>query len=1489
MATYQDIEERSSLWGASAAAAPIIGFGIGMRNHWQDLATAVKRPLYDYTSAAKRVRELGSLVEPAVTSEIRPLEYFGNMITGSANHGEMKHDIARAAYESIMAGNKPTAHKQAYAAFQGILANSSTPLEAYGQAAKTIGAYGGNANLFEKEIEKITRGNVYNKEFGATIISQAILPSRPDRVDLRSLSSGERAAYEKIQASLKEILGEKSIGKSSLVSVGGVRMMRTNVKGSSARIDLPLGETDILPLGKNFEQRYVLRKGYDLSRGSTKGLEAIGYAESYLSALRAEKDKARSAKHAVINTNARLIDNLNANEAGKRLAIWQHPEEFLTSGGLAKRKLIPLQSVYSGKNMTPDVLDEALASGLFGGTSQGAIGSGTLYRQDVRRMLYGNALGEMFPTSQMPLRFLREEWGLSAEAKALASGDRFRFSGSLGKYMHRLERPFVGPEYNRLMGIETELGDWASNETQKALSFSGREAHVAPQLLTFYAKPGAGGFESAAAREALAKEMGLISTKVSGTMEFERVVSKQIRYAPGLDINQAVQEVIEANRNGLQIGQSIKLSSPVPLNQGQMIGIGAEGRAVRGGGVEGITQEIIGARPVKKDVVAVYLREKYRMQEGMIGKMFGDATKNMMKAQDQRVINEMIGAVAAGAKTAIGGNTVNAFMSAERLAKTPYALFAQQMSAMSLFAAEGLDNFDINKADVWRKASPAARGFLSNQVNYLGLNEAAASAGQVSTEELQYILQKRIVGGARILGLMGEEHAPSIFGMIPQAQLARMAEEGLLSEAETKMISGSKGVYGLESMFLGDLPMEGGAGGRMKMDPAGIRLLAQKSYAGDATLGSDLAADIVTRFEKPKGLLAAQRMQESLVGMGPGKLEALLGPEAVAINKAGPVGEAGQWLDLGKGVEAFGGASRIYRPGMSEMSAMLPVSAKGEVFQSELSKAFGELQAAAGGETESIEAAAKNLRDVGFREYANLSSASSRVYGTRQLTAERMSQEMTERMGGAAGISRRTGEEMFDELIERSSAADQEGLRAMRERFVAGEDIGGMLGRHPHVSPESIQASRFRMMREAKDYMIYTPREMGMVGDVLTDLSQDVGMKADYDKDMLTASFIKNKDLESRVSRLTTNEIQENYNKYLANHYMLDRAIKEKEVPGATLRGLAAEQAEARTAAYGKMAAGETNIALQKMKLAVSANKPEHYNELAAMFWHIEERASINAKHGMVAGADLYKRLGAAVETADEDALAGVFRDVFGEGRELSTELKGKSYSLDYSPTKAARTSVEALRASQREVELSHELAAASKGSRQLTRERMAEHLAFSREGLSLDVGQRMVRGIEEGEGNILSMASRRIKGLTNKASQVASVMSRAKKPLVLGALAGAAIMMSAPAVSGSLKNPNKEGPAGGHNVDMMNSMPPSGPGMSIPKARIQRSPRTYSLPSSRMTGSYDSRDLDKDYNGAMRYASSMNSSSVNARMHVNDNRSAMDPRMLANKIHEQM
>jgi hypothetical protein len=405
------------------------------------------------------------------------------------------------------------------------------------------------------------------------------------------------------------------------------------------------------------------------------------------------------------------------------------------------------------------------------------------------------------------------------------------------------------------------------------------------------------------------------------------------------------------------------------------------------------------------------------------------------------------------------------------------------------------------------------------------------------------------------------------------------------------------------------------------------------------------------------------------------------------------------------------------------------------------------------------------------------------------------------------------------------------------------------------------------------------------IKDKFVDMSANVGMRGDFDKDAYALGVISDKANLDNAAKSLANPGE--YDQYLFNHY----ALKEK-VDMNKAASVASSLQEARIGQYGKavetkIATGRVNESLTKMKLGLMYNAPEKYKGLAPVFAELEQAAI--SKHG-VAGAALYEELASAYTKGDEGSMTKLFEGFLG-GSEINVKggFNGKN-DLSYNLTaKEASKAVMDSRTNIDDIYAEHQAAKIASGKKQVQSVDQALELTNRLRSGSMDPAKTLMYQNQGRVAQTGEKANRLLRQAGTKATAFGKAFSKVKGPALIGAAAAAGIALMAPSVSGTL-SPKSEGTSGGRTMSG-NDLGYGGPGMSPPQPRVMSSPKTYDVGGLR-SGSRANISMSLDNansSGPFQKYSRQLSKGADVRIRTTDDRSVMDPQRLANKVQERL
>jgi hypothetical protein len=1469
---YND-DERSSLWGLGALSALAGGTTYALLKHGQTFKDAFRAgssdlPMATANAASQTTRFAG---RAAIDSSIPAgsdaiMNALRNMSSSQVNRG----DLRGLGYRAIMSGGKTT-HEEAMRALSSM--DQFTDIgDIYNSLASTVSKSSGDTSVLTRGITGL--GSSSRASAGGVLSSGITGVSSAQPISsLSQLGPKYRSRLEQIQGEFASAF--KASGIDSGVAWEDVRMVSDTIRGKQVNVPVLTGhlagETLNIPLanvgktygGANLSSRYVTRKAY--MSGGRKLSYADLVTKSTVDAIRSSTNKS-NLKDNVRHANQFLIDAMNDRDSAARAAaVWFQPESMMTSGGLAKARLISQEAVPYG------AVSEAAATNLIGKgfhpyVSPDAAAKNILTTRNLVRDVYGDLGGLIEGSPELrPMQGIRSEWGATEKAKRAATP----FKGTFGQYYNRLDPKMKGSAYDRLMYGGRDIMH--------------RQAYSAPQQFAFYAKPGPVGWRSEKLNRMLAPEQGVISGKGAEMMEYERIFQKKIAIDKGLVANEDLLSGLQGKKYGGEV-------TPMSIGQGSRIGI------EKGTGKEVFlesNQSVIGAELSGPNEAKAYIRETRKLTEDEYFKMFGLTNKSVVtKTNDLGSYLKLAGLDV----TNIGGQDIEALYYGKMVARNPTALAMQQIEAVSKFVSD--KTLGEVPADI--------HAFLSNPTEALGVKNILSSGA----EDAHYQIQKNLVGLAKGWGLSQREMNLS-FGLMDRGHISRMAKEGVLGWREAAGISRSSGVIGLDKGRLGDLVTEGGSGGLGSFEQSGFRLLSMKGEEGKM-----FAAEMASRLQGKGELSAIEKMEATVLGQE-GIISRFKRGSAtenfIDLAADNLIQQEGRFVNVGRKLREFGNASSIYVPGLNEANELLsPVSAGGKSIESPLARSLANFQRALQGGSvgEELESAAASLRNTVGQISAQQSSGAGKILGSAYLGGIRKDTAMGRLHTDAVRMSPATANQMFGNLIERASGDQRTFLEEQLAGMHSNTPVYGAVWRHPTTGPESLQFSKMVIDKELADNLVAMPYAAGKIqfqdGRVHNvDVSSLVGQAGDFDADHYNVAAIANRDTSARIAKRYQHQAANGYTNYLFNHYamkdMMDGKMSTKQV-----LSVASEDAISKAQrGYGilgrpKRSTGQVNVALQKFKLALGSANPEGYRPIAEALFHLEQAAI--SKHGeTLGGGSLFQDISSAASgkfsrEKSTDMMESVFTRLMGEKRSISGKVMNAAgewseHTLNYDPRQMADTLVGSLEARRSDVNAAMKAQKISKGREaKLSLNDLTEAFNSRRQG-SIDPAIAMPQRIFGGEADKFTQKASSLLGRGQaKASAFMGALGKAKKPIMAGAAIAAGIMLMAPPVSGRIGS--GEGARGGGGMSSDSFGPSGGEGMLPPPPRPNIAPKVYDMGSGRQTTRANIRmhvnDLDRSSRDFMQSAREL-SNGGQVHIRARDDRAALDPRMLANKIQERL
>lgn len=218
------------------------------------------------------------------------------------------------------------------------------------------------------------------------------------------------------------------------------------------------------------------------------------------------------------------------------------------------------------------------------------------------------------------------------------------------------------------------------------------------------------------------------------------------------------------------------------------------------------------------------------------------------------------------------------------------------------------------------------------------------------------------------------------------------------------------------------------------------------------------------------------------------------------------------------------------------------------------------------------------------------------------------------------GLSETYARRMFDEVMD-SGIYDNTQMKAMRESFFKGQDIGGVLARHPFIGQYSLQPVNFRLLRGVEDAVVTIPSmnvNMKLGGSdeySPINISPLVGMGGDKDADMY-AAFLVRPDIEKKIRTTFTNQNNE-YTRAMMQHNVRAQLLKAKAAKAGILDISIEEKmiADAKKLGTAQEWVGKISAELSPARQAVSTNMKGQMSADSMFLLEWLEQTPISGKH----------------------------------------------------------------------------------------------------------------------------------------------------------------------------------------------------------------------------------------------------------------------------------
>lgn len=455
-------------------------------------------------------------------------------------------------------------------------------------------------------------------------------------------------------------------------------------------------------------------------------------------------------------------------------------------------------------------------------------------------------------------------------------------------------------------------------------------------------------------------------------------------------------------------------------------------------------------------------------------------------------------------------------------------------------------------------------------------------------------------------------------------QLNAVFRRAGITAAERKMIGQADFILGAPTFYFGDYPLLN-PWERGSVDPRGIKelLLQDWKTEGGENVGRIIARELESRRLPAQGLAEMENVLYSMAGKGPQGLQTLSPEEAITRLKAG----AGGFMMQVPGTEALQTKS-VYVPSEARLMNYFTSEAGEELPQTllsdymKLANASIAQQAGEAGAQESLDLAAKGIRDSVYKQWLLSVEARGQIAGT---TAPVMQSwlgraqhfETAEEFAASAkaftvGVGRETVRESFEDMIRLASTeAERTAIRKQMQTVMeTGEGIG-LVWRHPMIFPFSTAPVRYRITDQST-HGIHFPTIT--IGQKKVDVSEMLAMAADTDFDRANFAVVADQKVMSALDTLANDT---RYKRQFAQVMEMQSDLETfaKENIGSVSTDYNKAEGLKRLASM-QVATPEVSVAAQKLKNALHhAQSPEQKAVLSSLVTQLEQRA-IQAKKG---------------------------------------------------------------------------------------------------------------------------------------------------------------------------------------------------------------------------------------------------------------------------------
>jgi hypothetical protein len=500
-----------------------------------------------------------------------------------------------------------------------------------------------------------------------------------------------------------------------------------------------------------------------------------------------------------------------------------------------------------------------------------------------------------------------------------------------------------------------------------------------------------------------------------------------------------------------------------------------------------------------------------------------------------------------------------------------------------------------------------AQRFVANPVTFSRFME---NKSLVNNQYSHENFVKNLMSFATQQGLSKEEFG-SVFGAVPHVLGQDWAREqiqslGLGQDYGLEMFRGFAGGAS-QSVFADKYP---GTGGLASVEPRAFDILTGGQYG---QLGNEIAEELKGRLfqsnpDTVSSHLALTKTLQSIEGKNK------IGEEAIwDLSKQGYEREKfqKQFIEKGGGYLRTGkfGIPDVYVPGGEDIDRMTRYQASNEkAFRGDISNIFHQYASTANKvntEQELKEALGTLTGEVGRHQAPIGKGAGSllrgKIEGSRFLTGLSQVGDYKPPDVNTVGISESYAEKMFNDLL--STSTEKEEVLKMKERFMSGEKVGGVVARHPFIGEYSVAPMNLQVIKGVKAPVMALPSKTVELGFDNADnlnpvkLSPMVGMAGDLDADSYAAYLVSPK-LSTKIkasgmrAEMSSGEDELIRQTKIQNDIRLQliKAKTAKAAEDVSLSDIAKMSADARKLATAETWVPKLSVELTRAKQAIHGN-----------------------------------------------------------------------------------------------------------------------------------------------------------------------------------------------------------------------------------------------------------------------------------------------------------